>query len=356
VPYYLTTATFEIDLDKVNSRAWQAAKRLQTSGHKITNSIVRVRRRGFALRLGSSFTDFAIEGTTVNAPQNLLIDFCSDSGKTDGRGQYIMLTRCGELRRIAVLRPFAIKELQQPPGPDLDDAMKKLYELQSATLKRRRGDIKLMIKEVTAARDELQKAEPPRSKWEQCEHTGLCLCEWDAILQNADDLCTRLPSLLQPSPRPIVCDDCRGVHLKFEYPICEACQSDDPPPCCAPCVNGQRATLCQACVEDRRVNINADDVGMRQSSTPAPISATSTDKGTQYRKQRKDQTALKLKVARQLLSKSATKAGPRSALSKRPSNTAAATMSCAASQRVCTLRHKRPKQGSTITLGYTSPS
>ena len=63
-----------------------------------------------------------------------------------------MLTRCGELSRTAVLRPFPIRELQRRPGSDLDRAMKKLYELQAQTFQRRRGDLEQMIKELVAAR------------------------------------------------------------------------------------------------------------------------------------------------------------------------------------------------------------
>lgn len=58
VPLYPSTTSFEFDMSVIDDRFWKTAARL--AGCKANDAKMRVRRKGFAIRLAQSFTDFMI--------------------------------------------------------------------------------------------------------------------------------------------------------------------------------------------------------------------------------------------------------------------------------------------------------
>ena len=143
-----------------------------------------------------------------------------DDGSNDRRGPYIMWTRCGDFKRIALLNRMDLRELQTEPPHwrDLLVEMERLFELERLTVTRRRSDIEGLVQGLTALRGVMgaAKAVPAcvmtapacPSTDPRCACTR---CKWKRVRRNLNVLCEEVPALMHPREAPKECVRCGGL-------------------------------------------------------------------------------------------------------------------------------------------------
>ena len=91
-------------------------------GLRPTYNIVRV---GFALSLGYAFSDYKIQGESLDAAICVL----SRNNRGDTRGAYVILSRLRSLQSLALLQWVPLSMLQQPLEPDLAAEEARLHRI-----------------------------------------------------------------------------------------------------------------------------------------------------------------------------------------------------------------------------------